>query len=352
MASARDVIPIALAGLAGALGGRPAASGINQAAQTSRQMRLDKETSARRDQAMAQSARQLELAEEAAKRAERGTRLAESRETRYAEEQERKNKERERERAHVGAWATSWKEANPDADPFWTNLADLMESKDNILKFETMFKEQTGKPTSTEAAEMLRALNIEPGERVSIPLAGGGTLTRTGVQPQENVSGLTPRQLSIWTRQADRNQQKKINQAEEAWVDAVEKMNEFDGEQTSAQYLRLQRAAAAKRGELLEEQSPRKIWESREEYYNSKGLGDKYIGLLEQDFFAETEGGEEEVPGDPVPGLVDFYSDPKSGEKQITPTEYQGTVFSDTLKGSKDTLQGIGTWIRNQVTGG
>jgi hypothetical protein len=189
----------------------------------------------------------------------------------------------------------SWIEANPEAmnHPRWGIAFELVkDNQDHFLSFTKEYAKDTG----TLSMEEIRAKgdDLRPGESISFPTSSGGHITRSGLAPQQpETAGFTARDLQIYDRQADRGHQRNVvDKAEEKWVDAVEQMNEFEadgGETTSAQYLRLQRVAQAARSELIDSQSPRALWESREEYYKKQGVRDKYIDVLEQDFFAEGE---------------------------------------------------------------
>ena len=68
MPSIRELLPYLIGGAAGALGGQDAARGIQSAAAWSHKLREDERSNERRDQAMEQSVRRLELAERADKR--------------------------------------------------------------------------------------------------------------------------------------------------------------------------------------------------------------------------------------------------------------------------------------------
>lgn len=191
MASARDIIPIALAGVAGALGGRPAAASINQAASTARQMRLDKQEQERRDQIMANSARQLEMAEKSQARQERADLRAASRATMDKEKHEEQMRRYRETQAKLKAFQDSYIEANPDLPP---HLKDLMLSSTDTYQARVAaekISEWVGVKTPEEAVATARGLDLQPGESFSVPLEGGGRFGVTARSGQ-NVTPMDP----------------------------------------------------------------------------------------------------------------------------------------------------------------
>jgi hypothetical protein len=191
MASARDIIPIVLAGAAGALGGRPAAASIQNAAQTSRQMRLDKEMGARRDQLMSESARRLQLAEESADRANRQFTLSMDRQKLQLEREKKTAEEVAKAKANFNLARDAWAKANPEAfeNPQYAIMYDLV--KDNPDHFKDLalaWAEESGRKNLTEA--QLSAQQLGPGQRLSIKLSDGSTFSAVGPSGTGKAGGI------------------------------------------------------------------------------------------------------------------------------------------------------------------
>ena len=212
-ASARDIVPIALSGLAGLLGGPQAAAGIGNAAGTARQMTLDKRDTEDRDKRLAQSARHLELSEEAGKRAEKGLNLTTSR-------TELLNKQTETQMKEVEKSRTAYKIAKDEylqyleesgVDEAWMWLARHAGSHAQLQQAAKVIADREGTMTFEEATQKFKDNPPGPGERLSYRIQDGGTVSATG----ESVGGggtarssygpVTNEDIDATEREADRD---------------------------------------------------------------------------------------------------------------------------------------------------
>ena len=293
MANARDIIPIVAAGLGGLIGGAPTARAVTNAAQISRQGRIDKQEQERRTQYMAQSARSLELSEEAAKRAEQGLGITRDRAAMSKEAHEERMKKYRESEANLKRFQDSWIKGNPDASDMHKELILSASTPYQANQAAAKIAEWTGGMTPQEAILASRELNLGPGEAVSYPIAGGGTHTARGIEQEgSEVRGgygpITGEDLTQTSAQADID-----------WGDAKEKLrtqiasirdkyqNAENGSALQGEY-KQQIADLEKR--LMREDTPEGRWSHH--YTNLrkiKGLTSDNIRDLRGSFFAKVE---------------------------------------------------------------
>lgn len=294
MASARDVIPIALAGLAGALGGRPAAGSINAAADRSRQMNLDKQREEQLNLANERSARTLQLSEEAAKRAQKDLELTESRESRYAERQEKQDREQARLDALVNKTKKEWIEGHPDATQEDLIGIDLMQTPRELYLFDQQYSQKTGAPSFDEVQE--RTKDLKPGQSISIKLDDGTTFHARGLS-EGKAGGIPDYKLQNTIFQGQKDYARAVEKAEldlAKYKDDTDRMlaagkDAGTAEGTREANLRLQIQKQMEEDLQDLKTNPNREWSFWQENLGSLGLGQEGMDTMRSLFERKLE---------------------------------------------------------------
>lgn len=200
MASARELVLPIIAGLASAVGGPQVAQGVHSAAAISRQGRMDKQREEDRILANAQTARRLQLAEEAAERdIGRDKRYAERADFEL-EEARKRTKEQEASRARTAVAIDDFISANPEVatNPSYSSMLSLARteaSPDQALRLIQDIGKRLGIPTGVEAQAMAEQLGLKPGQSFQIDTADGGSFRASGLEPEGKGDKRDPSQL-------------------------------------------------------------------------------------------------------------------------------------------------------------
>lgn len=289
MASARDLAPIILSGLAGAFGGQPAARGITNAAEIVRQGRLDKERAA-------ESAIRLKLAEDQGARAAESHKAYMDRNDLMTARMKKQDEDLAKANANYQAGRAEFEKVYGDKMDDQERFAfdNLITTPRELFQLSDTIEKRLGAdvaPSLSTAREIGGKLG--PGEQYTTDITGGGRYTARGIEPQQPQSyTLERRDFDIMTRQADRKHDMAVEKKAEQYQAARDRITEFKesgGDTQSSNYLKLQRDAQKAKREYLAEQSPERVWEAREEYYRSKNVPNKVVDQIRDAYFAQFE---------------------------------------------------------------
>ena len=295
-ASARDIVPIALSGLAGLLGGPQAAAGIGNAAGTARQMTLDKRDTEDRDKRLAQSARHLELSEEAGKRAEKGLNLTTSRTELLNSQTQQQMKQSEKAIAHFENSRATYLEAMPDLPDYFKTLitdastpAQLYDAQKLIAKHLNVKSPEQQKIAAQEAqaSGISGRFDFEGGSYYSSAAKSSGRAGATARKIQRTINAAMddyPNEIM--------NLEDKKAALEDRATKALESGNTKTANQINARIRAIDQQIQGKN-------TPRGMWQAIEEGLDKIGLDDDSISQIEQQFLEGQSGGEPQaVPAD------------------------------------------------------
>jgi hypothetical protein len=366
MASARDIIPVALAGLAGALGGRPAAGAINQAASVSRQGKLDKEMSDRREQYMQQSARQLELSEAAAKRAESQHQVTMNRQTLSLEREKEAQKKQDEAAARFKVAKDKWIAANPGAldDPVWGARFELVQdSPSDFIKFTDLYSDETGTPSYDEIRATAR--DLKPGESLSYRLPDGGTFTARGLMQGDgtSVSGFKVQRSFGKGQDVFRKEEQRAKMELQKHRDRMDQMRSA-GQEGTREY----RQMVDDNARMFEDyqdlvSNPERRWQFIEDELVGLGLSGESIMEFKKNWqaaLAEEEEKKAAAANAPQPDVDAIVADVVAGDvpaqQAQAPTQSQGgelmPVLEDAWSGIKQTPRDVGQWLNRKLNPG
>lgn len=257
-------------------------------------MRIDKEEDERRTKIMANSARHLQLSEEAAARAQSQHELSMDRQKFELEKGKKAAEEAERAKALFNVSREEWIKANPEAleDPMWSIMFDLV--KDNPDHFKNMaleYARDKNKPGLNEAQIM--AKDLGPGQRLSIQLSDGSTFSALG--PSTEKAGGIPQyklQSTIFDGQQSYEQAIKDKEIEIAkYKDETKKILNVDdgttqGTAEAAVRLKRQQEMEADLKDLIN--NPNREWDYWQRELSRLGLNQDGMDNM-RDVFKQTK---------------------------------------------------------------
>jgi hypothetical protein len=321
-------------------------------------MRLDKEQERRRDELLATSARQLELSEAAAKRAESSHELSMSRGQLALEREQKTAKEMEEAAARFEISKKSWLEANPEAleDPKWKIAYDLVQDNpDHFGKMALLYAEEKDLPGLKEA--QITAKDLGPGQQVTFELEGGGRFTARGLMEGDGSTPVPRHKLQNAISSGETEYEEAVDDARRELAKHRDKMDLMRqaGKEGTREYREMvadNERMARRYGELTGD--PNKEWEYIQRNLEKLGLPDEGITGIRsayQQMLEENERKRKEAAGQVPPDVdaivTDIINPSASVVEQPNDALSQGgqlgPVLSDTWGGIKNTVRDLFT---------